>query len=197
MRFERLAIPDVVLIVPDGIGDARGYFREVFRENLFEEAVGPLRRVQENQAFSREAGTIRGLHFQMEPKAQGKLVSCDAGAIFDVAVDLREGSPDYGRHVGVELAAESGSLLWVPPGFAHGYCTLEPDTKVRYSVTDYYSPEHERGLAFDDPALGVAWPVAREKAIVSAKDLRQPRLAELGTVFTWRPSAGPLACERG
>jgi len=193
MRFETLAIPDIVLLVADRIGDERGYFCEVFRQDLFEEAVGPFRCVQENLAYSRDAGTVRGLHFQLEPKAQGKLVSCDAGAIFDVAVDLRRGSPSYGRHVGTQLSGGDGRMIWVPPGFAHGYCTLEPDTKVRYFVTDYYSPGHERGLAFDDPALAIAWPVAREAAVISAKDLRQPGLEQVGPVFTYRPSAGPGA----
>lgn len=187
MQFERLEIPEVVLVVPKKFGDARGYFMETFRKSLFQDSVGPFDFVQDNQSLSADVGTIRGLHFQLEPKAQGKLISCIAGAILDVAVDIRSGSPTYGRNVTAELTAENGHMLWVPPGFAHAFCTLEPDTKVSYKVTDYYSPEHDRGLAFDDPALGIVWPVAADKAILSAKDRLQPKLAELGTVFTFSP----------
>jgi dTDP-4-dehydrorhamnose 3,5-epimerase len=188
MQFERLEIPDVVLVVPKKFGDARGYFMETFRRSLFVDSIGPFDFVQDNQSLSADVGTIRGLHFQLQPRAQGKLVSCTAGALLDVAVDIRAGSPTYGRHVKAELSAENGHMLWVPPGFAHGFCTLEPNTKVSYKVTDYYSPEHDRGLAFDDPALGIVWPVAADKAVLSAKDKQQPKLAELGTVFTFSPA---------
>ncbi|MBO3762217.1 dTDP-4-dehydrorhamnose 3,5-epimerase [Ciceribacter sp. L1K22] len=190
MQFERLEIPEVVLLTPKKFGDARGYFMETFRKSLFEEMVGPFEFVQDNQSLSADPGTIRGLHFQLEPRAQGKLVSCIAGAILDVAVDIRVGSPTYGRHVGAELSAENGCMLWVPPGFAHGFCTLQPDTKVSYKVTDYYSPEHDRGLAFDDPDLAIAWPVAPDKAVLSAKDNQQPKLRDLETAFTFSSAAG-------
>jgi len=128
------------------------------------------------------------LHFQLEPRAQGKLVSCIQGAILDVAVDIRSGSPTYGRHVAAELTADNGRLLWVPPGFAHGFCTLVPDTKVSYKVTDYYSPEHDRGLAYNDPKLAIAWPATIGKATLSDKDRRQPTLGELGAMFTFSPA---------
>ncbi|MBR0557936.1 dTDP-4-dehydrorhamnose 3,5-epimerase [Ciceribacter sp. L1K23] len=190
MQFERLEIPEVVLLTPKKFGDARGYFMETFRKSLFEEMVGPFEFVQDNQSLSADPGTIRGLHFQLEPRAQGKLVSCIAGAILDVAVDIRVGSPTYGRHVGAELSAENGQMLWVPPGFAHGFCTLQPDTKVSYKVTDYYSPEHDRGLAFDDPELAIAWPVAPDKAVLSVKDKQQPKLRDLETAFTFSLAAG-------
>jgi len=189
MQFERLDIPDVILITPKKFGDERGYFMESFRKSLFEEAVGNFDFVQDNQSLSADAGTIRGLHFQLEPKAQGKLVSCVTGAILDVAVDIRTGSPTYGHHVTAELTPDNGQMLWVPAGFAHGFCTLEANTKVSYKVTEYYSPEHDRGLAYDDPEIGINWPIASGKAVLSAKDRRQPKLAELGAVFTYSQSS--------
>ena len=189
MQFERLDIPDVILITPKKFGDERGYFMESFRKSLFEEAVGNFDFVQDNQSLSADAGTIRGLHFQLEPKAQGKLVSCVTGAILDVAVDIRTGSPTYGHHVTAELTRDNGQMLWVPAGFAHGFCTLEANTKVSYKVTEYYSPEHDRGLAYDDPEIGINWPIASGKAVLSAKDRRQPTLAELGAVLTYSQSS--------
>lgn len=185
MRFERLTIPDVVLITPKRFGDTRGYFVETFRMNLFENEIGPINFLQDNSSFSAEVGTVRGLHFQLNPKAQGKLVSCVAGALFDVAVDIRVGSPTFGKSVSAELSSDNGRQLWVPPGFAHGFCTLKPDTIISYKVTDYYSPEHDRGLFWSDPALGIDWPVAAEKAILSDKDQKQPHLGELQANFTY------------
>lgn len=128
---------------------------------------------------------MRGLHFQLNPKAQGKLVRCIFGAILDVAVDIRRGSPTYGQHVKVELSAENGIQLWIPTGFAHGFCTLQPNTVIVYKVSDYYSPEHDRGLRWDDPALGIDWPVTKDKAVLSAKDRTQPLLAELDANFDY------------
>lgn len=189
MQFERLGIPDVILITPKKFGDERGYFMESFRKSLFKEAVGNFDFVQDNQSLSADAGTIRGLHFQLEPKAQGKLVSCVTGAILDVAVDIRTGSPTYGHHVTAELTTDNGQMLWVPAGFAHGFCTLEANTKVNYKVTEYYSPEHDRGLAYDDPEIGINWPISSGKAVLSAKDRRQPKLAELGAMFTYSQSS--------
>lgn len=135
--------------------------------------------------MSAEVGTIRGLHFQLHPKAQGKLVRCLVGAILDVAVDLRRSSPTYGQHIKVELSADNGEQLWVPPGFAHGFCTLEPNSIIAYKVTDYYSPEHDRGLRWNDPALGIDWPIAQDKAVLSAKDQVQPLLSELDAAFVY------------
>ncbi|USJ25575.1 dTDP-4-dehydrorhamnose 3,5-epimerase [Ensifer adhaerens] len=185
MNFERTSIADVVVVEPKKFGDSRGYFMETFRQVLFAEHVGAFEFVQDNQSFSAEVGTVRGLHFQTEPKSQGKLVRCIAGAILDVAVDIRSGSPTYGAHVAVELTAENGKQLWVPPGFAHGFCTLKPNTEISYKVTDYYSAEHDRGLLWNDPRLGIDWPVDVEKAALSDKDKRQPSLADLGSVFTY------------
>lgn len=186
MQFERMELPDVVLITPKKFGDHRGYFSETFRTDMFTENVGPFTFVQDNQSFSAEMGTVRGLHFQLEPRAQGKLVRCIAGSILDVAVDIRKSSPTYGRYVQAELSAENGRQLWVPPGFAHGFCTLEPDCVLSYKVTDYYSPAHDRGLLWNDPAIGIQWPVAADKAVLSAKDQIQPRLAELDANFVYQ-----------
>lgn len=184
MQFEPLNLEGVVKIVPRQHADARGVFSEVFREDQFRtQAVADVHFVQHNQSLSVERGTIRGLHFQLAPKAQGKLVRCLSGAILDVAVDIRKASPTFGKHVAVELTAAGGEQLWVPAGFAHGFCTLEPNTTVFYAVTDYYSPEHDRGLMWNDPDLGISWPVAAADAILSEKDTRQPRLSELKACF--------------
>ncbi len=185
MQFAPLPVSGLLEIVPRRHGDARGYFVETFRQDLFEAAVGPVVFVQDNQSMSAEVGTVRGLHFQLNPRAQGKLVRCLVGAILDVAVDIRRGSPTCGQHVKVELSADNGHQLWVPPGFAHGFCTLEPNTVIAYKVTDYYSPEHDRGLSWNDPALGIDWPVAEDKAILSAKDRVQPLLSELDADFVY------------
>ena len=139
--------------------------------------------VQDNEAFSAQVGTLRGLHFQRPPVAQGKLVRVPRGAILDVAVDVRVGSPSFGHHVAVRLDAEGGAQLWVPEGFAHGYCTLEPDTTVAYKVTDFYSPAHDGGVLWDDPALGIDWPLPAGGAVLSDKDTRLPRLADLPPTF--------------
>lgn len=185
MLFEGLKIAGPVLITPKRVGDIRGWFMESFRASAFEAEVGNYTFVQDNSSMSAEAGTVRGLHFQLEPKVQGKLVSCTSGALLDVAVDIRTGSPTYGQFVAEELSAESGRQLWVPPGFAHGFCTLQPNTVISYKVTDYYSPEHDRGLAWDDPDVNIAWPVAPDSAVLSDKDRKQPTLANLGQVFQY------------
>lgn len=183
MIFEELDIPDVYFITPKKIGDSRGFFMELFRQETFRSQVGDFAFVQENCSMSIESGTVRGLHFQLPPRAQGKLVSCTQGALLDVALDIRTGSPTFGRHVARRLTAQNGEQLWVPPGFAHGFCTLMPNTVISYKLTDYYSPEHDRGLLWNDPALGIDWPVAAEKAILSDKDKAQPRLADLSSAF--------------
>jgi dTDP-4-dehydrorhamnose 3,5-epimerase len=147
--------------------------------------AGAVSFVQDNQSYSATPGTLRGLHFQTPPRAQGKLVRCLAGAVFDVAVDLRHGSPTFGQWAGVELTAARLNALWVPAGFAHGFCTLVPDSVITYKVTDYYSPADDRGLAWDDPALGITWPDCADPETLSAKDRVQPRLADLPPVFAW------------
>lgn len=185
MQFNKLGIPDVILIIPKKFGDSRGFFMETFKESLFHDHAGPVRFVQDNCSFSAEVGTVRGLHFQLNPKAQGKLVSCTSGALLDVAVDIRQGSPTYGEYVSAALTAVNGEQLWVPAGFAHGFCTTLPDTVISYKVTDYYSPKHDRGLLWNDPALGIDWPVSDEKAILSDKDRRQPMLADVRSSFVF------------
>lgn len=183
MRFQTFDIAGPVEIGPRKLGDARGYFSEIWREDLFAQSIGPVNFVQENQSYSAGIGTIRGLHFQTHPASQAKLVRCIAGAIFDVAVDLRHGSPTFGRWLGVELTARDCNQLWVPVGFAHGFCTLLPDTVVAYKVTHYYSPAHDKGVCWNDPAIGVVWPDLAEAETLSPKDKVQPRLGDLPAYF--------------
>lgn len=176
-------LSDVKEVVPARFGDHRGYFSEVFKEGWFRENVAHVGFVQDNQSLSREVGTLRGLHFQLEPFAQGKLVRVLNGAIFDVAVDIRTGSPDYGRWVGVTLTAEEGNQLWIPAGFAHGFLTLQPDTLIHYKVTAPYSAVHDRGLRWNDPSIGIAWPDVSAGVTLSAKDEVQPFLADMEPAF--------------
>jgi dTDP-4-dehydrorhamnose 3,5-epimerase len=183
MDFIRQQIPDVVEIRPRYFRDARGYFSETYKKSALAEAGVSVDFVQDNKSLSTVPGTIRGLHFQLPPFAQGKLVSCLRGAIYDVAVDIRRGSPTFGQHVGVTLTAEAGNQLYVPVGFAHGFCTLEPDTEVAYKVTAYYSAECDRGVLWSDPAIGIDWPVDPERAQLSDKDRKAPRLAEAPDLF--------------
>lgn len=186
MDFQTFDIPDLLHIQPRKHGDERGYFAEIFRQDAFSSHAGPTEFVQENQSLSQKVGTVRGLHFQTDPYAQGKLVRCLAGAICDVAVDLRLGSPTFGKWVAVDLTAAACNQLWVPAGFAHGFCTLEPDTVVCYKVTNYYSPECDRGVRWDDPAIGVEWPALADPDTLSAKDRVQPALGELPTHFVYK-----------
>lgn len=178
-------IADVVQIIPTRHGDERGFFSETFREDWFDKHVGPVRFVQENMSLSRPVGVVRGLHFQSEPAAQGKLVRCLAGAIFDVAVDVRHGSPDYLKWTAVTLTAEQGNQLWVPPGFLHGFCTLVPDCLVAYKVDAYYSAANDKGVRWDDPDIGVAWPDIADPAHLSPKDSKQPLARDIPAYFTY------------
>ncbi|MEM0930195.1 MAG: dTDP-4-dehydrorhamnose 3,5-epimerase [Pseudomonadota bacterium] len=184
--FERQAIPDVVLIRPKKFGDHRGFFSETFRVDRYADAgiAGPF--IQDNHSLSADVGTLRGLHFQIAPSPQGKLVRCTAGRILDVAVDIRVGSPTFGQHVAAELTADCGEQLWVPEGFAHAFVTREPDTEVQYKVTSYYDPEADRGLAWDDPALGIDWGLGGAVPVLSDKDTTHPRLADLPAHFTYQ-----------
>jgi dTDP-4-dehydrorhamnose 3,5-epimerase len=183
MLFEIFPISGPILIKPARIGDARGWFSETFRAERFRENAGPVDFVQHNQSMSAAKGTVRGLHFQLEPMAQGKLVRCLKGAILDVAVDIRRSSPTFGQHVSAELTADNGHQLWVPPGFAHGFVTLAENTEVFYLVTAYYSPAHDRGLLWNDPALGIDWGIGEGEAQLSDKDRKQPLLADLPDLF--------------
>lgn len=188
MNLNRLSISEVVKIDPRRFGDSRGYFSEIFKDSWFREQVADVAFVQDNESLSATVGTVRGLHFQLEPFGQGKLVRCIKGAIYDVAVDIRTGSPTFGQWVGAELSAENGSQLWIPVGFAHGFMTLQPDTVIHYKVTAPYSAQHDRGLLWNDPEIGIVWPIAGGEAVLSDKDKVQPALADLPPSFTYVPS---------
>jgi len=172
----------VRLLQPRRFGDDRGWFSETFKEKDFP-GVAPF--VQDNHSLSRIAGTLRGIHFQTPPHAQDKLVRCVRGSIFDLAVDLRGGSPTYGKWVGTELSAENGKQLFVPIGFGHAFLTLEPDTEVVYKVTDYYAPDNDGGIRWDDPEIAVKWPAPVAEAQLSGKDKIQPQLRDFVTPFTY------------
>jgi dTDP-4-dehydrorhamnose 3,5-epimerase len=183
MIVESLAIPDVKLLRPRRHIDARGFFSETYsRRDLLAAGIDESF-VQDNHSLSVAEGVIRGLHFQIPPHAQAKLVRVARGAILDVAVDLRCGSPSFGRHVAVQLSAADWAQLYIPVGFAHGFCTLEPRTEILYKTSDYYAPSHERGISWDDPDLAIDWPVAPAEAVLSAKDARLPAFASLPVFF--------------
>jgi len=184
VQVESLAIPDVKIITPRRFGDHRGFFSETYSKPAFEAVGLDLDFVQDNHSLSASVGVLRGLHFQVPPFAQDKLVRVIRGRIFDVAVDIRRGSPTYGRWVAAEISAAAWNQILVPVGFAHGFVTLEPDTEVVYKVTAPYAPEHDRGLAWDDPDLAIAWPLDGVEAILSEKDTRHPRLADLPAAFS-------------
>ena len=188
-QIDRLAIPDVLLITPKVHGDARGAFAETYSRRELAEAGFHGDFVQDNQSRSPQKGTVRGLHFQLAPHAQDKLLRVTRGAILDVAVDLRPGSPTRGRHVAVELSADNWRQLLVPRGFAHGFQTLTDDCEVLYKVTDYYAPAAERGLLWSDAALGIDWPIGPDRAVINARDTAWPTLAKLGEPFASAPAA--------
>ena len=165
--------------------DERGFFSEVWREDALAQAGITCRFVQENHALSGARGTVRGLHFQIGEASQAKLIRCLRGSIFDVVVDLRRGSPSLGRHMNTILSAENWKQLYVPAGFAHGYCTLEENSEVIYKVSAYYDPQAERGLAWDDPDLGIEWPIPRGTAILTPRDQKWPRLHDLPAFFSF------------
>jgi dTDP-4-dehydrorhamnose 3,5-epimerase len=183
MQIRTFDLDGPVEILPSKIEDERGYFSEIFRLSEFTQHAGPVNFVQDNQSLSVRRGTVRGLHFQSHPAAQGKLVRCLAGKILDVAVDIRADSPTYGRWVSVTLSPNDNNQLWVPVGFAHGFCTLEASSIISYRVTSYYSPENDKGVAWDDADIGVAWPDFADPATLSAKDRAQPKLSDLPRYF--------------
>jgi dTDP-4-dehydrorhamnose 3,5-epimerase len=184
MEFSTFDIEGPLELIPKKFEDDRGYFCELFRLSAFVERAGPVTFVQDNQSLSIRVGTIRGIHFQMHPRAQGKLVRCSAGSVLDIGVDLRRNSPTYGKWISTTLTAEKNNQLWIPVGFGHAFCTLEPDSIISYRVTDYYSAEHDRGVAWDDPDIGISWPSVADPATLSGKDRSQPRLAELPHYFS-------------
>ena len=184
-RAEVLAteIADVKLIVPRIHRDHRGFFSETYNKADLAALGVNLEFVQDNHSLSVEQGVVRGLHFQIPPFAQDKLVRVIRGSVFDVAVDIRQGSPTYGKHVARVISAADWKQFLVPAGFAHGFCTLEANTEVIYKVTNYYSPEHDRGVLWNDADLGVAWPLTESAAILSDKDKKQPRFRDLPQYF--------------
>lgn len=177
-------LPDVVIVEPKAFGDDRGWFMETYKRSDFVANGIRVEFCQDNHSRSTDKGVLRGLHYQKDPAAQGKLVRCILGAIYDVAVDIRKGSPTYGRWVGVELAAESRKMIWVPAGFAHGFCTLTDVSEVAYKATAEYSGAHDRGIRWNDPAVGVKWPV--KTPLLSPKDAQAPILADADNDFQWR-----------
>ena len=183
METRDLKLEGLKLLSPVIHRDERGFFSETHNQRTLARSGIDAVFVQDNQAFSAVKGVVRGLHFQVPPKAQGKLIRVNRGAILDVVVDIRRSSPTYGKHVSVQLDAVNWHQLWVPPGFAHGYCTLENDTEVLYKVTDYYAPEHESGLRWDDPELAIDWPVTADEAILSERDRQWDAFAHLASLF--------------
>lgn len=183
MQIIETEIPDVKILVPRRYKDARGYFAETYNQKILSEIGIEATFVQDNQSMSAETGVIRGLHYQIGPMAQVKLVRVLRGAILDVALDIRRASPTFGRHVSVRLNAEDGKQVLIPLGFAHGFATLQPNTEVFYKVSDYYSPAHERGIRWNDPALGIDWGVDESSAILSERDRAHPMFQEAADLF--------------
>jgi dTDP-4-dehydrorhamnose 3,5-epimerase len=184
MQIEETGIPGLVVITPRRFGDARGFFAETYnREKLAGHGI-TTEFVQDNHSLSAQVGTVRGLHFQKPPRAQAKLVRCGRGALFDVAVDIRKGSPAYGRWFGVELSFENGKQLLVPAGFAHGFVTRLPDTEIIYKCSDFYAPETEGALRYDDPDIGIDWAMGDTAPILSDKDAAADAFAGFDSPFT-------------
>lgn len=185
MKYIQQAIPDVILLQPKIHGDERGYFVETFQQHSFEQAVGhPVHFCQDNESRS-SRGVLRGLHFQLPPYAQSKLVRVIEGTVLDIAVDIRTGSPTYGQHVSAMLSGENKHQLFIPRGFAHGFVVLSDHAIFTYKVDNYYSPECDRGLAFDDPTLAIDWQLPLEQLQLSAKDRQQPCLSQLDQGFDY------------
>ncbi len=180
-----LDIPEVKILRPKRHGDSRGFFSETYNKALLSDAGIDIDFVQDNHAYSAEKGTVRGLHYQTPPFAQDKLVRVVRGAILDIAVDLRQGSPTYGKHVSSVISAENGDQILVPIGFAHGLVTLEAHTEVLYKVSHYYAPEHDRGIVWNDPDLDIDWRIPEADAVLSQKDQKLPRLADAASCFTY------------
>lgn len=185
MQIDPLGLPGLCVLTPARFGDARGYFSESWNRARMVEAGFDVDFVQDNHSLSAAANTVRGLHFQAPPHAQAKLVRCGRGVLFDVAVDIRKGSPTYGQWAGVELSAENGKQLLIPAGFAHGFATRAPDTEIIYKCSDYYAPECEGAIRFDDADIGIDWGLTGE-AILSGKDSEAGSLAEFDSPFEWK-----------
>lgn len=183
MKATKINLDGVFIIEPNVFGDHRGWFMESYNQAGFEAATGTsIEFIQDNQSFSAQVGTLRGLHYQLAPKAQTKLIRCTRGAIYDVAVDIRPDSETYGQWFGIELSEENKKQLLVPKGFAHGFMTLTPDVEVQYKVDELYSPEHDRGIIWNDPAIGIQWPLD-VKPVLSTKDEQAPTLKDAENNF--------------
>lgn len=187
LRVLSLEIPDVKILMPPVFKDHRGFFSETYNKKALTSAGIELDFVQDNHSLSRTRGVLRGLHYQSPPFAQAKLVRVVRGRIFDVAVDIRNGSPTFGKWVSAILSAEEWNQILVPVGFAHGFVTLEPDTEVVYKVTNYYAPQHDHGVLWNDPDIGIAWPIDATDVTLSEKDRNQPRLRDIYSPFTYEP----------
>ena len=184
MQIERTPLPGVLILTPARFGDARGFFSENWNRRVLEEQGIALDFVQDNHSVSAAVNTVRGLHFQAPPHAQDKLVRCGRGALFDVAVDIRKGSPTYGQWTGTELSFENGRQMWIPEGFLHGFVTLQDDTEVVYKCTDYYAPEADGAVEWS--SCGVDWPLS-DDPVLSAKDAAAPAFADFDSPFEWSP----------
>ena len=189
LTVEATALDGVFVLTPRRFGDDRGFFSETWNARRMAEHGLDLDFVQDNQSLSRAAGTVRGLHYQAPPHAQDKLVRCGRGRLIDVAVDARRGSPTFGQWLAVELSAETGRQLFVPKGFLHGFATLEPETEILYKCTDYYAPESDGAVRFDDPDLAIDWGIAPGRAILSEKDARAPLWRDWVSPFVYEGTA--------
>lgn len=183
--FVKQHIPEVILVKSRRFGDERGFFQETYRKKDYEDGGIPSGFIQDNHSFSTDPYIIRGLHFQTAPHAQGKLVRCTRGRILDVAVDLRQGSPWFGQYVSAELSAENGQQLFIPVGFAHGFCTLTANCDVQYKVSAYYNASSDAGIAWNDPTIKIDWPIGENAPILSDKDAAQPFLSDILAPFTY------------
>lgn len=186
MKIEKLAIPEVILVTPPRFGDNRGFFSETYNTKRMADAGITQPFVQDNQSLSKEKGVIRGLHCQLLPHGQGKLVRCTRGAIWDVAVDARAGSPTYGQWVAAELSEENWSQLWIPVGFLHGFCTLTPNAEVQYKCTDFWNKETERSVRWNSPEIDIKWPIEPSQAILSDKDQEAPTFDAVQNWFEYK-----------
>ena len=185
MEIVKTELPGVVMLTPRRFGDARGFFSEVYNRDAYAGLGIDVEFVQDNHSLSREVGVVRGLHFQSPPHAQAKLVRVGAGRVLDVAVDIRRGSPTYGRWVGVELSAEAGNQLYIPVGFLHGFAVLEPNSELLYKCSDFYAPDCDGAVRFDDPDIGIDWGIDPKAAILSDKDAKAPLLKDFVSPFVY------------
>ncbi|BFI98610.1 MULTISPECIES: dTDP-4-dehydrorhamnose 3,5-epimerase [Priestia] len=183
MNIIKTKFEDAILIEPKVFGDHRGFFTESYNKEMFQQNGIDMDFIQDNHSLSQQPGTLRGMHYQLNDRAQTKLVRVTRGAIYDVIVDIRKGSPTYGEWQGFILSADNKRQLLVPKGFAHGFCTIVENTEVQYKVDELYSPEHDRGIAWNDPALNIDWPF--NNPVLSDKDTKHPTLAEADNNFTW------------